>query len=238
MVGSAAGRAVNAETLVVEGAAVAAVAAGVVVPASGGVGVGGSSSSPFCPFPVLHGNTYIHKGSVIICGLDGNHTKTLKNGVGARAAQVLSPDGQRMIYFFDVKGGRSSSAGDDIGHVGQLGTQGIAMVPKGRLFIVGCTDGDVFAFEAKCGPKGEACELYATLKGHQHPVTCAAADTEWLASGDASGTIITWSAKGSLARECSFVGDGNPATSLCARGDQVIASFSTGHVRIFDIGKK
>ena len=28
-----------------------------------------------------------------------------------------------MIYFFDVKGGRSSSAGDDIGHVGQLGTQ-------------------------------------------------------------------------------------------------------------------
>ena len=56
MVGSAAGRAVNAETLVVEGAAVAAVAAGVVVPASGGVGVGGSSSSPFCPFPVLHGN--------------------------------------------------------------------------------------------------------------------------------------------------------------------------------------
>lgn len=27
--------------------------------------------------------------------------------------------------------------------------QGIGMVPGGRLFIVGCSDGDVFAFEAK-----------------------------------------------------------------------------------------
>lgn len=30
-----------------------------------------------------------------------------------------------------------------------LQLQGIAMVPKGRMFVVGCTDGDVFAFEAK-----------------------------------------------------------------------------------------
>ncbi len=27
--------------------------------------------------------------------------------------------------------------------------QGIGMVPRGRLFIVGCSDGDVFAFQAK-----------------------------------------------------------------------------------------
>lgn len=27
--------------------------------------------------------------------------------------------------------------------------QGIAMVPRGRNFIVGCSDGDVFAFQAK-----------------------------------------------------------------------------------------
>ena len=54
MVGSAAGRAVNAETPVAEGPAVAAVAASVVVPASGGVGVGYSSSLSFCPLFVLH----------------------------------------------------------------------------------------------------------------------------------------------------------------------------------------
>lgn len=27
--------------------------------------------------------------------------------------------------------------------------QGIAMVPRGNLFFVGCSDGDLFAFEAK-----------------------------------------------------------------------------------------
>lgn len=30
-----------------------------------------------------------------------------------------------------------------------LARQGIGMVPAGRLFIVGCSDGDVFAFQAK-----------------------------------------------------------------------------------------
>ena len=45
MVGSAGGRAVSVEAPAPEGAAVASVAAGVAVPASGGVGVRGFSSS-------------------------------------------------------------------------------------------------------------------------------------------------------------------------------------------------
>ena len=48
MVVSAAGRNVNVETPVAEGAAVVSVAADVAVPASGGVCAGVSSSSSFC----------------------------------------------------------------------------------------------------------------------------------------------------------------------------------------------
>ena len=56
MVWSAAGRAVIVEMPVAEGAAVAAEAAGVAVPSSGGVGVRGFSTSSFCPLPVLLGS--------------------------------------------------------------------------------------------------------------------------------------------------------------------------------------
>ena len=55
-VASAAGRVVNVETPVAEGAAVAAEAAGVAVPSSGGVGVRGFSTSSFCPLPLSLGS--------------------------------------------------------------------------------------------------------------------------------------------------------------------------------------
>ncbi|CAM9501906.1 unnamed protein product, partial [Pylaiella littoralis] len=198
---------------------------------------------------------YIHKGDVIVCDLDGVVKQNLVNDRGVRAMEVLlcsgedfdflvvalntgvqvwSSDGKRLIYFFDAKLAPNSPEFDDGGHF----TQGIGMVPAGRLFIVGCSDGDVFAFQAKTGAQGEACELTATLRGHGQPVTCAGADSECCVSGDAGGTIIVWNIAKHLERECSFDGDGNPATALCARDGTVVASYSTGHVRIFNTQKR
>ncbi|CAN0138562.1 unnamed protein product [Ectocarpus fasciculatus] len=148
--------------------------------------------------------------------------------------QIWSSDGRRLIYFFDAKTAPGASAIDDGGNF----TQGIGMVPRGRNFIVGCSDGDVFAFQAKTGPQGEACELTATLRGHCQPITCAAADSEYCVSGDAGGTIIVWSIAKHLEREYSFDGDGTPATALCARDGSVVASYSTGHLRVFDTHRK
>eukprot|EP00903_Cladosiphon_okamuranus_P007070 g6871.t1 len=198
---------------------------------------------------------YVHKGDVIICGLNGVPRQTLVNDGGVRATEVLlcsgedfdflvvalntgvqiwSSDGKRLIYFFDAKLASGSSALIDGGHF----TQGIGMVPRGRHFIVGCSDGDVFAFQAKTGAHGEACELSATLRGHRQPITCAGADSDFCVSGDAGGTIIAWSIAKHLERECTFDGDGNPATALCARDGTVVASYSTGHVRVFDTHRK
>ncbi|CAN0082592.1 unnamed protein product [Ectocarpus sp. 12 AP-2014] len=198
---------------------------------------------------------YIHKGDVLIYGLDGVLRQTLVNDGGVRAMEVLlcsgedfdflvvalntgvqiwSSDGRRLIYVFDAKTAPGSSAVDDGGNF----TQGIAMVPRGRNFIVGCSDGDVFAFQAKTGPQGEACELTATLRGHCQPITCATADSECCVSGDAGGTVIVWSIAKHLERECSFDGDGTPATALCARDGSVVASYSTGHLRVFDTRRK
>eukprot|EP00752_Nemacystus_decipiens_P011246 g9995.t1 len=198
---------------------------------------------------------YVHKGDVIICGLNGMPRQTLVNDGGVRAMEVLlcsgedfdflvvalntgvqiwSSDGKRLIYFFDAKIAPGSSSLIDSGHF----TQGIGMVPRGRNFIVGCSDGDVFAFLAKTGPHGEACELSATLRGHEQPITCAGADSDVCVSGDAGGTIIAWSIAKHLERECTFDGDGYPATALCARDGTVVASYSTGHVRVFDRNNK
>ncbi|CAM9255384.1 unnamed protein product, partial [Hapterophycus canaliculatus] len=147
--------------------------------------------------------------------------------------QIWSSDGKRLIYFFDAKIASGLTALDDGGHF----TQGIGMVPKGRLFIVGCSDGDVFAFQAKTGPNGDACELMATLRGHERPITCAGADSDYCVSGDAGGAVTVWSVAKHLERHCSFEGDGNPVTALRTRDSTVIAAYSTGHLRLFDARK-
>ncbi|CBN77164.1 conserved unknown protein [Ectocarpus siliculosus] len=162
---------------------------------------------------------YIHKGDVLIYGLDGVLRQTLVNDGGVRAMEIWSSDGRRLIYFFDAKAAPGSSTVDDGGNF----TQGIAMVPRGRNFIVGCSDGDVFAFQAKTGPQGEACELTATLRGHCQPITCAAADSECCVSGDAGGTVIVWSIAKHLERECSFDGDGTLAIEIAAHSRTINA---------------
>ncbi|CAM9289817.1 unnamed protein product [Ascophyllum nodosum] len=208
---------------------------------------------------MLWPKAYVHKGSPIVCGLRGERKRTLTNDAGGRALQVLlcsgkyfdflvvalntgvqvwSTDGARMIYLFDTINGSSARSGPSVKNDGVQFTQGIAFVPGGTTFIVGCSDGDVFAFDTKCGSKGEVCELKATLRGHDHAVTCAGADSDCYVTGDASGTIVVWSAARDLGRRCSFDGDGNPATAVCARRGLAVASFSTGHLRIFDTCKR
>lgn len=194
----------------------------------------------------------MHRGTVVLCGLDGNLKRTLNNDGRVRAFQVLlcsgedfdflvvslntgvqvwSSDGKHMIYFFSASG--SANFSDDDAQCTKL--QGIAMVPKGRMFVVGCTDGDVFAFEAKCGRQGESVELTATLRGHDRPITCAGASVEYCVTGDAGGTIIAWNVNKLLEKTCCFGGTGNPVTAVCVRGEQIVAAYSTGHLRIFEI---
>ena len=109
--------------------------------------------------------------------------------------------------------------------------RGVAHISKGFI-CVGSSVGNVLVLSAP-SPNGENIELQHNLDISKTPITAIAASDNHLVCGNESGEVFCFSVLDAFEILCKFPGDQFPCTSLCTRDDTIIASYTTGHIRIF-----
>jgi WD40 repeat protein len=129
-----------------------------------------------------------------------------------------------MLYFLSLGDRKDSSPSH--GHF----CRGIACMPGGDALLVGCSDGEVFVI---CASSHDKIELAQTLRGHTAPVTCAAASSEYAATGDSVGRIIVWDACDHFSRICNITCEGYPVTSMAMRRGLLVVAMGNGVVRMY-----
>ena len=110
--------------------------------------------------------------------------------------------------------------------------RGVTDINKGYV-CVGSSTGNILILRTP-SPDGEGIELQHTLDACRSPITALAASDDILVGGNESGEVIAFDIHNAFEIRCKFPGSRFPCTSLCIRDDTVMASYSTGHIRVFN----
>jgi len=96
----------------------------------------------------------------------------------------------------------------------------------------GSSNGDIFVFKVQ----EENIALSQVLKFHTRAITCLASSTNHVAAADDNGTISLWSSASlTIIEEAVIEGFESPCTSVVLNDQHVIAGYSTGHIKIFQV---
>mmetsp|Transcript_22331 Transcript_22331/g.28927 ORF Transcript_22331/g.28927 Transcript_22331/m.28927 type:complete len:320 (+) Transcript_22331:88-1047(+) len=142
--------------------------------------------------------------------------------------QIWNAGGTRMLFFLPLDGVIECSP-DECKF-----TRGIAGVPDGEYIFVGTFTGDLLIINAQVVEE-DRIEFMQAVPGHSCPITALAASEIWLASGDEKGTLVIRDIANGFDIIHTLEGQGFPVTSLAINGDLLAASYSTGHLRFFQI---
>mmetsp|Transcript_1824 Transcript_1824/g.2681 ORF Transcript_1824/g.2681 Transcript_1824/m.2681 type:complete len:317 (+) Transcript_1824:54-1004(+) len=143
--------------------------------------------------------------------------------------QIWNAGGTRMVFYLPLDGIIESSPEE------MKYCRGIAGVPNGEYIFVGTFTGDVLVITVQVEGGDDRIEFLQALPGHASAVTACAASEVHVCSADDRGTILCRDVTQGFLEVAAIEGQGFPVTSLAIHGDLVAASYSTGHIRFFQI---
>jgi len=138
--------------------------------------------------------------------------------------QVWTVDGSDMKFFFALSALVDS---EEDGHY----MRGIAHMNRGFI-CVGSSTGNLLVLNAP-SPDGENIELLHNLDVSKSPITACAGSDSILVCGNEMGELAAFNVNDAFELMCRLPGSRFPCTSLCTRGDMIMAAYSTGHIRIY-----
>eukprot|EP00640_Fibrocapsa_japonica_P003449 CAMPEP_0113941584 /NCGR_PEP_ID=MMETSP1339-20121228/7470_1 /TAXON_ID=94617 /ORGANISM="Fibrocapsa japonica" /LENGTH=318 /DNA_ID=CAMNT_0000945773 /DNA_START=178 /DNA_END=1134 /DNA_ORIENTATION=- /assembly_acc=CAM_ASM_000762 len=144
------------------------------------------------------------------------------------SVQIWSGTGTRMLFELPLTT-VTELLREDMSFV-----RGVCSIPRGDFLFVGCHTGDILVISVQM-VDDDRIEFLESLAGHPAPVTCLASSQIYLASGDDRGGIFVWSLIEGFNRLQTIEGEGHPVTSLAVRENLLVASYSTGLLRMYNI---
>lgn len=134
---------------------------------------------------------------------------------------VVDGSGTSVLYNYDI------SNMSDIGGPGSY-CKGISQTPNG-LLLIGTSKGKILLFTG-----GKDWKLKDTISGHDHPIVYIDFSSKNVVSCDNHGRVIVWD--NNMKEVCKFESN-DSCTSCFIKGDSVVVSYTSGHIRIFKINE-
>ncbi|XP_014665380.1 PREDICTED: WD repeat-containing protein 54-like isoform X2 [Priapulus caudatus] len=143
-----------------------------------------------------------------------------------RGIQIYESDGSVMLYWHSLVNPESNE-------VSKAYARGICTLQDSMLCI-GTDSGTILVFEIP--PKGTNILLKESLKEHVLPISCLHSHGLVLASGDDSGCIILWRVEESQLHPYKRIdGLGSPCSGVRLWNELLVATYGSGHIRLFKV---
>eukprot|EP00899_Mesostigma_viride_P027496 jgi/Mesvir1/7931/Mv11853-RA.1 len=176
-----------------------------------------------------------------ICSFPGNAYIVLATGTGV---QVWDMAGTRMAFSHPMTGADAAPYGDRSPFM--RGISAVVTSDDKELLVVGAHTGNLYVFQHEAGKF----KFVKSVKEHSAPITDCG--SEFQSSGGASskkgqffsadqdGNIVVWAASdpNSITKSAVLKGDsaGAPCVGVAARGHSLVAAFSDGYIRVYNLG--
>eukprot|EP00944_MAST-04C_sp_MAST-4C-sp1_P015269 g15269.t1 len=143
--------------------------------------------------------------------------------------QIFGDDGKTVEYVFPLKTSDIDFGGEP---EGSYFTRGITAISATNEICVGASTGHIFVFSVSVE---DGISLKDTKASHKYAISSACGVENVLATGDDYGNIILCDAFEDYENLCRFQGKGHPCTGLVGKNGYVVASYASGHLRVFNI---
>lgn len=166
----------------------------------------------------------VHSSSIILqakwCALP---QRTLLVITSIKGAQMFESDGSIMVFW-------QTLSPSPIPGEAQY-ARGITSVGD-HYICIGVADGTILVFDVP--ERGTGVKLQETLSAHTSSISDLHASNNMMVSSDENGDLVTWRAAGHFQKLHYIDGCGFPCASVRLWKSLIIASYGSGHVRVFN----